>query len=314
MSVAECFRRVAAQVEAAASARAASAAAAATGSASGGSGAASGVRLVAVSKLHALPALAEAHGAGARAFGENYVAEALSKAGALAALRPRARLHYVGTLQSNKARALVAGCGGVLWAVESVDSPRLATLLQRAAAESRPPPPAAPPLRVFVQVNVSGEAAKGGVPPGGAAALARFIVDACPALRLQGLMTIGAADAPPRQAFERLAAERAAVVAALDAAGVPRARYGPARLPGDDDEDGGGGGGGGGSGGQPPPACELELSMGMSADYELAIACGSTSVRVGSAIFGERVKGGGAAAPTDAEAPLSDAGGSARAR
>ena len=53
--------------------------------------------------------------------------------------------------------------------------------------------------------------------------------------------------------------------------------------------------------------------MGMSADYELAIACGSTSVRVGSAIFGERVKGGGGGggtgAPADAEAPPSNNGG-----
>ena len=278
MSVAECFRRVAAQVEAAARQRASAAAAAGAGSSSEAAAAAGagGVRLVCVSKLHPPSALAEAAGAGARHFGENYVAEAVAKA---ATLPPAARLHFIGTLQSNKARALVAGCGARLWAVESLDSPRLAGLLQRAASEARPPPPAAPPLRVFVQVNTSGEEQKGGVAAGAgaAAALARFVIDTCPALRLQGLMTIGAPGEAARACFERLAAERASVLGALDAAGVDRARYGPAHLPGDESDEGGAAG-----------APALELSMGMSGDFELAIACGSTSVRVGSSIFGER--------------------------
>lgn len=267
------------------------------GAISSGSG---GVRLVCVSKLHPPSSLAEAAGAGARHFGENYVAEAVAKAASMPA---DARLHFIGTLQSNKARALVAGCGSRLWAVESVDSPRLAGLLQRAAAELRPPPPAAPPLRVYLQVNTSDEEQKGGVAAGvGAAAeLARYVIDTCPALRLQGLMTIGAPGEAARACFERLAQERDCVIGALDAAGVDRARYGPARLPGDEGDEGG----------SVSLASALELSMGMSGDFELAIECGSNNVRVGSSIFGLRPpKGAAPANEAAATAVVCDGGGS----
>ena len=63
---------------------------------------------------------------------------------------------------------------------------------------------------MFVQVNTSGEAQKGGVEPGDATALARFIRDACPHLHLQGLMTIGKLGETASVFFERLAGERAA--------------------------------------------------------------------------------------------------------
>jgi PLP dependent protein len=117
------------------------------------------------------------------------------------------------------------------------------------------PPPISPPLRVFVQVNTSGEESKYGLEPGAPVVeLARYVRDACPRLQLAGLMTIGMPDYSSRpENFECLARCRGEVAAAL---GVPEA--------------------------------SLELSMGMSGDFEQAIEMGSTNVRVGSTIFGAR--------------------------
>jgi PLP dependent protein len=132
--------------------------------------------------------------------------------------------------------------------VESVDSVKLANKLNAASEAFR-----TSPLRVFVQVNTSAEPQKGGVEPGEAAALAKHIAESCPRLRLGGLMTIGKLGETASVFFDRLAEARRAVAEAL---GVEES--------------------------------SLELSMGMSHDFELAIACGATSVRVGSSIFGER--------------------------
>lgn len=116
------------------------------------------------------------------------------------------------------------------------------------------------PLRVFVQVNTSGEAEKSGVEPGDTVGLCRHVREKCPRLRLQGLMTIGAiarsrdvAEGEENEDFVTLRGVRDLVAKEL---GV---------------EEG-----------------ELELSMGMSEDFESAIRCGSNEVRVGSTIFGER--------------------------
>ena len=212
--------------------------------------------LVAVSKTQPPDALLAAYGAGARHFGENYVAELLEKAPTLPA---DIRWHFIGNLQSNKARKLVAGVPG-LWVVESVDSAKLASLLNDAAGAGSGG--LHRPLRVMVQVNTSGEPQKGGVEDApSAVALVKHIKEACPHLSWAGLMTIGAAPdgvltPTPAECFGRLVRVRDAVLAAL-----------------------------------PPPAPrpdEVELSMGMSGDWAEAIEAGSTEVRVGSAIFGAR--------------------------
>ena len=102
------------------------------------------------------------------------------------------RWRFIGHLQSNKAKALCAGVPGLV-AVETVDSVKLATLLntawapQAAAQESRR-------LDVYVQVNTSGEETKHGVEPTDATALARHVAESCPHLRFSGLMTIGQPD------------------------------------------------------------------------------------------------------------------------
>ncbi|WP_459625559.1 YggS family pyridoxal phosphate-dependent enzyme, partial [Burkholderia sp. 3C] len=121
----------------------------------------------------------DAHAAGQRAFGENYVQESLDKIAALAALRDTLEWHFIGPLQSNKTRPVAEQFD---W-VHSVDRLKIAQRL----AEQRPAH--LPPLNVCVQVNVSGEASKSGVEPAEAAALARAVA-ALPSLRLRGLMAI----------------------------------------------------------------------------------------------------------------------------
>ena len=116
------------------------------------------------------------------------------------------------------------------------------------------------PLRVCVQVNTSGEAEKSGVEPSEAAALCKHIREKCPHLKLQGLMTIGAIarsqavkeGEDENEDFVRLREVRDQVAKELGLGEV------------------------------------LELSMGMSQDWESAVRCGSDEVRVGSTIFGER--------------------------
>lgn len=251
-------------------------------------------RLVAVSKTKPLAAVEDVYSAGHRHFGENYVQELVEKAPALPA---DIRWHFIGQLQSNKAKVLVSGVPN-LWAVESVDSVKLAGLLQKAAAAAG----RTSALRVFVQVNTSAESQKGGTSPGDeTVALCKYIVESCPALRLTGLMTIGKLGEVAAIFFERLVEERTRVLDALAAAGVSPAAYGP--LPEDAEGSAVASGGAGSSAAtSSSSSSSLELSMGMSSDFELAIASGSTSVRVGSAIFGAREYAGSKAAAAASEA------------
>ena len=110
-------------------------------------------------------------------------------------------------------------------------------------------------LKVFVQVNFSGEESKSGVEPGKESVdLCQHIVEACPALELRGHMNIGA-PAGDAGCFQTLVQCRDEVAFAFGESGT---------------------------------SCPLELSMGMSGDFEQAIAAGATNVRVGSTIFGDR--------------------------
>jgi len=137
------------------------------------------VSLLAVSKTCPADAVREAHAAGQRDFGENYVQEALAKIEALADLRPDIAWHLIGPLQSNKTREVAARFD---W-VHSVDRLKLAQRL----SDQRPPD--LPPLQVCLQVNISGEDSKSGVAPGETLALARAVA-ALPRLTLRGLMAI----------------------------------------------------------------------------------------------------------------------------
>ncbi|MDP2823900.1 MAG: YggS family pyridoxal phosphate-dependent enzyme [Sulfuritalea sp.] len=135
------------------------------------------VQLLAVSKTWPVASVREAVAVGQRAFGENYVQEAVDKAAELAELE--LDWHFIGPLQSNKTRAVAENFA---W-VHSVDRLKIA---ERLAAQR---PPELPPLQVCVQVNVSGEASKSGCGPDQAAALAHAVA-ALPRLCLRGLMAI----------------------------------------------------------------------------------------------------------------------------
>ena len=201
---------------------------------------------MAVSKTKPVEMLLEAYAASQRVFGENYVHEIVAKAPQM----PRdIQWHYIGNLQSNKAKELVKGVAS-LSVVETVDSAKLADRLQAALAKE---PPRASPLGIMIQVNSSPwEGSKGGVLADEVGALAAHVAKACPLLRLVGLMTIGAPG--ESSCFDTLADCRRSIASDLGLAS----------------ED------------------ALELSMGMSGDFEVAIGKGSNSVRVGSSIFGAR--------------------------
>jgi hypothetical protein len=200
------------------------------------------VALLAVSKTFPAEDVRAAHAAGQRAFGENYVQEALTKLDALADLRDTIEWHFIGPLQSNKTRPVAERFD---W-VHSIDRLKIAQRL----AEQRPD--GLPPLNVCVQVNVSGEASKSGVPPEEAADVAHAIA-ALPKLRLRGLMAIP----EPAGSIEQQRVPHRALRELFD-------RLRAAGL-------------------------ELDtLSMGMSDDLEAAVLEGATMVRIGTAIFGAR--------------------------
>lgn len=200
--------------------------------------------LLAVSKTFGPDSVREAHAAGQMAFGENYVQEALAKIEALAELRAQLQWHFIGPLQSNKTRPVAE----VFDWVHSVDRLKIA---ERLAAQR---PAGLPALNVCLQVNVSGEASKGGVAPAELPALAAAVAALAPGqLRLRGLMSI---PEPTDDAGQQRAAHRRLreLLEALRQQGLVLDT----------------------------------LSMGMSADLEAAIAEGSTIVRIGTAIFGAR--------------------------
>ncbi|HLQ09955.1 MAG TPA: YggS family pyridoxal phosphate-dependent enzyme [Ktedonobacteraceae bacterium] len=204
------------------------------------------VTLVAVSKTMPVALVRMAYNLGVSHFGENRVQEALPK---IEAFHPEGMYwHMIGHLQSNKAGKVVAPFDYV----QSVDSLHLARALDRYADQH------GKRLPVLLQVNVSGEASKEGIPLAGAPELARQVL-ALPHIEVQGLMTI----APlvenaeeVRPVFRKLRMLR------------DRLRI---ELPG---------------------GAWQHLSMGMTDDYSIAIAEGATIVRIGRAIFGERVKKG----------------------
>jgi hypothetical protein len=198
------------------------------------------VTLLAVSKTFGADAVRQAHAAGQRAFGENYIQEAVDKMAQLEGLP--LEWHCIGPIQSNKTRLVAQHFD---WA-HTVDRLKIAQRLSEQRPEGRAP------LSVCIQVNIDGGPSKSGVPSGEALDLAREVAQ-LPNLRLRGLMTIP----EPCEGFhaQKAVHERAAeLFRQLRGAGLP----------------------------------VDTLSMGMSADLEAAIAAGSTMVRVGTAIFGNR--------------------------
>ncbi|HEU5453931.1 MAG TPA: YggS family pyridoxal phosphate-dependent enzyme [Terriglobales bacterium] len=225
------------------------------------------IALMAVSKTFPASAIREAYAAGQRLFGENRVQEFAAKAGEVGDLEG-AEFHLIGHLQSNKSAWAVE----LFDAVDALDSIRLAKRLDAATAELVDPLPrelrwlsagALPgaarvrrPYPVLVEVNIAGEEQKSGMAPDSPELLQLLeAAPSLPAIAIRGLMTVPPFTDDPEGARPHFHALREL-----------RERL-AARFPG---------------------VPLRELSMGMSHDFEVAIAEGSTCVRIGSAIFGAR--------------------------
>lgn len=155
-----------------------------------------GVALLAASKYSDAAGVVELAAAGQRLFGENRVKEAAAKVAEMPHMvRKAIRLHMIGHLQSNKARAAV----DVFDLVQSVDSLSLATEISRAAR--------AGPKPVLIQVNVAGDPAKSGFSVDGVLRDARALTE-LEGLVVEGLMTIGPAVEDPQAARPTFAALR----------------------------------------------------------------------------------------------------------
>lgn len=139
------------------------------------------VQLLAVSKTFPAQAVLDAADAGQRAFGENYLQEAVDKIAAVQQMQPELKLewHFIGPIQSNKTRPVAENFD---W-VHAVDREKIAQRL----SDQRPAD--LPPLNICLQVNVSGEGSKSGVTPSELSALAHAVA-AMPRLKLRGLMAI----------------------------------------------------------------------------------------------------------------------------
>lgn len=155
------------------------------------------ILLLAVSKTFPPEAVLEAIAAGQRAFGENYLQEALDKQQAVAAASgAQIEWHFIGPIQSNKTRPIAENFA---WA-HTVDRLKIAQRL----SEQRPA--GMRPLNICLQVNISGEASKSGISAAELPELARAVA-ALPNLRLRGLMAIPEPESDParqRAPFARL--------------------------------------------------------------------------------------------------------------
>ncbi|XP_063781525.1 pyridoxal phosphate homeostasis protein isoform X2 [Pseudophryne corroboree] len=211
-------------------------------------------RLVAVSKTKPVDMVIEAYRRGQRYFGENYVQELVEKASDTNILSscPEIKWHFIGHVQKHHINKIVAVPN--LHILETLDSVKLADKVnaswQRKGSVEK--------LKVMVQVNTSSEESKHGLAPSDTIGLVKHIKEKCLGLEFVGLMTIGSFGHDITQGhnpdFQLLLKQREEVCETLGL-----------------------------------PLDAVELSMGMSSDFEHAVEVGSTSVRIGSTIFGERV-------------------------
>lgn len=200
------------------------------------------VTLVAVSKTKPVSLLREAYDAGIRDFGENRVQELLEK---IPEMPADIRWHMIGHLQRNKVKDIV----GRVSLIHSVDSLRLAEEISREASKK------GVAADILLEVNVSGEESKFGIPVKEAAELAEA-VSKLPAIHIRGLMTVAPIQEEPEQnrPFFRKLKQLSVDIRQKNVNNITMD----------------------------------VLSMGMTGDFAAAIAEGATCVRVGTGIFGER--------------------------
>jgi PLP dependent protein len=183
-------------------------------------------------------------------FGESREQEASNKSAEVGAVlgAEPIRWHMVGQIQRNKARSIARWA----YAAHSVDSAKVIAALARAAAEELEDRGRAEPLRVYLQLSLDGDESRGGVDIGRRESVDELCaaIDAADGLEFVGLMAIPPLDADPDEAFLRLQEEKERLQKSYQ---------------------------------QP-----LGLSAGMSSDLESAVKHGSTCVRVGTALLGQR--------------------------
>jgi pyridoxal phosphate enzyme (YggS family) len=196
----------------------------------------SDITTIVVTKFHPAELVRELYALGIRHVGENRHQEAVAKQAELSELD--LTWHFIGQLQSNKARA-VAEYARV---IHSVDRPSLVSALSNQDRE----------VDVFLEINLTDVPGRGGVLPVELESLCEAVLQV-PLLNLRGVMAVAPVDEEPSRAFERV----------LEYADRVRAM-----APG-----------------------ALDLSIGMSEDFEDAIALGATHLRIGTAITGKRPPG-----------------------
>jgi pyridoxal phosphate enzyme (YggS family) len=197
---------------------------------------ASEITTIVVTKFHPAELVRELYALGIRHVGENRHQEAVAKQAELSELD--LTWHFIGQLQSNKARA-VAEYARV---IHSVDRPSLVSALSNQDRE----------VDVFLEINLTDVPGRGGVLPVELESLCEAVLQV-PVLSLRGVMAVAPVDEEPSRAFERV----------LEYADRVRAMAPGAR----------------------------DLSIGMSGDFEDAIALGATHLRIGTAITGKRPAG-----------------------
>ncbi|KYR01307.1 hypothetical protein DLAC_02027 [Tieghemostelium lacteum] len=213
------------------------------------------VRLVAVSKTKPIEMIKVLYENGQRDFGENYIQELVTKSNELTELTD-IQWHFIGSIQSNKVK-LISNVKN-LYSVETIDRKEIIDKFVKSLDsldEQGKQLRLTKPLNVMIQVNTSGEDSKSGCEPKDSLELVKYLLDKnSPYLKFKGLMTIGSPNASADQPdFKSLQSCKLNLSQNLNI-----------------------------------PPDKIELSMGMSHDFEEAIKFGSTNVRVGSSIFGQR--------------------------
>uniref|UniRef100_U5ET25 Pyridoxal phosphate homeostasis protein n=1 Tax=Corethrella appendiculata TaxID=1370023 RepID=U5ET25_9DIPT len=216
-------------------------------------------KLVAVSKTKPIELILDAYSVGQRDFGENYVKELVEKATNSQILEQckDIRWHFIGHLQRNKINKIVNLPG--LSMIQTVDSEKLADSLNTAWGKLKTGQPGKENLEILIQINTSDEDEKNGVEPNDAPNLYRHVIEKCTNLKCVGIMTIGKFghdySKGPNPDFITLMKCHAEICTTFEL-----------------------------------DPMNVNVSMGMSDDFENAIDMGSTIVRVGSSIFGYRPK------------------------
>lgn len=200
------------------------------------------VELIVITKNHPVDLVLELSDLGHQIFGENRDQEAKPKVQAFSDLRPasQADWHFVGQLQTNKVKSVLSYSK----AIHSIDRPSLVAELSKVLARS------GGSVEGYIELNLTGDPARGGVLPDNLPELAAQVLKV-PGVKLKGLMAVAGLGEDPRREFERVAKIRESFLL-----------YAPDAN---------------------------SLSLGMSEDFETAIEFGATHIRVGSAITGPRV-------------------------